>query len=282
MNKLPTNKRIQMLQMLCQGSSMRSISRTVDVSINTVTKLLVDAGTACAAYHDANVKGIRSKRIQCDEIWSFCCAKDKNVPEDRQSTFGDGDVWTFTAIDADTKKVATWHVGSRDLESATLFLRDLASRISNRVQLTTDGHKMYLDAVEVESTSGPKVDFSQLVKIYSALEEKEKVYSPAKRIGSEKIKDNGNPGIKAVSTSHVEGQNLTMRMSVSRFTPSTKAFSKKLQNHYHALAVYFMFYNFVRIHQSLNVSPAMAAGLTDKLWSLEDIVNLMDEKEKSN
>ncbi len=282
MNKLPTNKRIQMLQMLCQGSSMRSISRTVDVSINTVTKLLVDAGTACAAYHDANVKGIKSKRIQCDEIWSFCCAKDKNVPEDRQGTFGDGDVWTFTAIDADTKKVPTWHVGPRDLENATLFMHDLASRLSNRVQLTTDGHKMYLDAVEVESTSEPKVDFSQLVKIYSALEEKEKEYSPAKCIGSEKIKDNGNPGIKAVSTSHVEGQNLTMRMSVSRFTPLTKAFSKKLQNHYHALAIYFMFYNFVRIHQSLNVSPAMAAGLTDKLWSLEDIVNLMDEKEKSN
>ena len=270
MNKLSTNKRIQILQMVCEGSSMRSISRTVDVSINTVKKLLVDAGTACAAYHDANVKGIKSKRIQCDEIWSFCHAKDK------QDTSGYGDVWTFTAIDADTKKVPTWHVGPRDLENATLFMHDLASRLANNVQLTTDGHKIYLDAVE--SSVGPKIDFSQLVKKYGALEDKEKKYSPATCIGSEKVKINGNPGIKAVSASHVERQNLTMRMSVRRSTGLTNAFSKKLQNHYHALAIYFMFYNFVRIHKSLNVSPAMAAGLTDKLWSLEDIVNLIDEK----
>jgi IS1 family transposase len=278
-NKLSTNKRIQILQMLCEGSSTRSISRVVDVSINTVTKLLVDAGTACAAYHDANVKGIKSKRIQCDEIWSFCCAKDKNIPEDRQDTFGYDDVWTFTAIDADTKKVPTWHVGSRDLENATLFLNDLASRLSNSVQLTTDGHKMYLDAVE--SALGPKIDFSQLVKIYEKNEDKGKKYSRAERIDSEKIKINGNSGIKAVSTSHAERPNLTMRMSTRQFTPLTNAFSKKLQNYYHALAIYFMFYNFVRIHKALNVSPAMAAGLTDKLWSLEDIVNLIDGKEKS-
>jgi IS1 family transposase len=259
---------------------MRSISRIVGVSINTVTKLLVDAGTACAAYHDANVRGITSKRIQCDEIWSFCCAKDKNVPEDRQDTFGYDDVWTFTAIDADTKKIPTWHVGSRDLENAKLFMHDLASRLSNRVQLTTDGQKVYLDAVE--SAVGPEIDFSQLVKIYGASEDKEKKYSPAKHIGSEKIKIDGNPDIKAAPAGHVERQNLTMRISTMRFTPLTNAFSRKLRNHYHVLAVYFMFYNFARIHKALNVSPAMAAGLTDKLWSLEDIVNLIDAKEKAN
>ncbi len=274
MNKLPIHKRAQILNMLCEGSSMRSISRIADVSINTVTKLLVDAGTACNAYHNEHVKGLTIKKVQADEIWSFCYAKEKNVPAEKQGEFGYGDVWTFTAIDADSKLIISWHVGSRDADNAAMFMNDVAARLANRIQLTTDGHKMYLNAVE--NAFGSEIDFAQLVKIYKSVPSNETRYSPAKYVGADKTRINGNPDIKDVSTSHVERQNLTMRMSMRRFTRLTNAFSKKLQNHYHALSLYFMFYNFVRIHKSLSITPAMAAKLTDHLWTMEDIVALID------
>ncbi len=278
MNKLPIHKRVQILNMLCEGSSMRSISRIADVSINTVTKLLVEAGFACNDYHSQHVRGLTVKRVQADEIWSFCYSKEKNVPKDKEGQFGYGDVWTFTAIDSETKLIITWHVGSRDIENATMFMRDLASRVDNRVQLTTDGHKMYLDAVE--SAFGSEVDFSQLVKIYRSVPDKETRYSPSKFVAAEKTIISGKGDSKYISTSHVERQNLTMRMSMKRFTRLTNAFSKKVENHYHALSLYFMFYNFVRIHKSLSITPAMAAKLTDRLWNMEDIINLIDNRAK--
>ena len=256
---------------------MRAISRVADVSINTVTKLLIDTGTACAKYHDATVRDLESKRIQCDEIWSFCYAKEKNVPEDKKGHKGYGDVYTWTAIDADSKLIVSWFVGKRDAESATPFMQDVAVRLKNRVQLTTDGHRAYL--IAIENAFGSDVDFSQLVKLYgSNTEDSEIRYSPAKCTGTKKLVINGNPDPDHISTSYVERQNLTMRMSMRRFTRLTNGFSKKLQNHYHALSLYFMFYNFVRIHKTLKVTPAMAAGLTERLWSMEDIVALIDNQ----
>jgi IS1 family transposase len=274
MNKLPEEKRAQILQMLCEGSSMRSISRIADVSINTVTKLLVDAGVACAAYHDATVRGIQSKRIQCDEIWSFCYAKEKNVPDDKKGKMGFGDVYTWTAIDADTKLIVSWFIGRRDAESAKPFMQDVAARLKNRVQLTTDGHKAYL--IAVEEAFGSDVDFSQLVKLYgSGIADSETRYSPAKYAGSIKQTINGDPNPQHISTSYVERQNLTMRMNMRRFTRLTNAFSKKLENHCHALALYFMYYNFCRIHQTLRVTPAMEAKVTDHVWTFEEILRLL-------
>ena len=280
MNKLPIHKRVQILNMLCEGSSMRSISRIADVSINTVTKLLEDAGAACNEYHNEHVKRLTVKRVQADEIWSFCYSKEKNVPVEMKGVFGYGDVWTFTAIDADSKLIVSWHVGSRDLENATIFMQDVASRLKNRVQLTTDGLKAYLEAVE--EAFGTEIDFAQLVKIYgssasAAALSAEARYSPVKYTGSKKTLVTGKPDRKHISTSYVERQNLNMRMGMRRFTRLTNAFSKKLENHYHALSLYFMFYNFVRIHKTLSTSPAMAAKLTDRLWSMEDIVALIDE-----
>jgi IS1 family transposase len=274
MNKLTTSKRVQVLQMLCEGSSMRSISRVVDVSINTVTKLLVDAGTACAAYHDANVKGLHSKRVQCDEIWAYyyCKAKTANSIKKEDA----GDVWTWTALDADNKLIISYMIGNRDADSAKALIEDLRNRLAVKTQITTDGHRAYLEAIE--STFGSDVDYGMLNKLYGASDEGEKRYSPAKCIGSKKEIIQGAPDPKHISTSYIERSNLTVRMGIRRFTRLTNAFSKKLENHYHALALYFMFYNFVRIHKTLRVSPAMSAGLTDKLWSMEDIVNLIDEK----
>lgn len=279
MNKLTTEKRVQILNMLCEGSSMRSISRVVDVSINTVTKLLVDAGTACSEYQDKHLKNLSCKRIQCDEIWSFCYAKEKNVPVDFKGTHGIGDVWTFTAICADSKLIPSWKVGSRDLETAREFIDDLASRLTKRVQLTTDGHKVYVDAVE--SAFGKDIDYAMLIKLYggeaSGSKEADKKYSPAQCAGTIRHMIQGNPDKKHISTSYVERANVTMRMSMRRFMRLTNAFSKKVENHCHALALYFMWYNFVRIHKSLSVTPAMEAGVTDHLWSMEDIVNLIDQ-----
>jgi IS1 family transposase len=275
MNKLPIDKRVQILQMLCEGSSMRSISRVVGVSINTVTKLLVDAGQVCSKYQDQAFRCLSCKRIQCDEIWSFCYSKDKNVPEEFDGQFGYGDVWTWTAICADSKLVPSWYVADRTSESAKAFIDDLAKRLKNRVQLTTDGHRVYVEAVE--DAFGLNIDYAMLIKLFGKEgQEDQKKYSPAKCTGIIKQKIQGNPDPNLVSTSYVERQNLTMRMSMRRFTRLTNAFSKKVENHCHALALYFMYYNFVRIHKTLRVSPAMAAGVTDKLWNMEDIVNLIE------
>lgn len=270
MNKLPLAKRTQILAMLCEGSSMRSIERITGVSINTVSKLLVEAGEACLAIHDETVRNVNASRIQCDEIWSFCHAKQKNVAKAKAAPEGAGDVWTWTAIDADSKLIVSYHVGDRSGESAMDLMDDLRQRLANRAQLTTDGHKAYLEAVE--GAFGADVDFAQLVKIYGPTITAPGRYSPAECIGAKKIAIEGRPDIDHVSTSYVERQNLTMRMSMRRFTRLTNGFSKKLENHVHALALYFAFYNFCRIHKTLRMSPAMAAGVTDRLWSLEDIV----------
>ncbi|WP_432814408.1 IS1 family transposase [Sphingorhabdus sp.] len=278
MNKLSHAKRTQILAMLCEGSSMRSISRIVDVSINTVSKILVEAGEACLILHDETVHNVKASRVQCDEIWSFCYAKDKNVPAAKDAPEGAGDVWTWTAIDADTKLIVSYFVGDRSGQSAIALMDDLRSRLSNRVQITTDGHRAYLEAVE--GAFGADVDYAQLVKMYGAVgggKSAEVRYSPAECTGIKKVRVEGNPDVKHVSTSYVERQNLTMRMSMRRVTRLTNAFSKKLDNHIHALALYFVFYNFTRLHKTLRVSPAMAAGITDRLWSLDDVIAKIDE-----
>lgn len=276
-NKLSLAKRVQILAMLCEGSSMRSISRIADVSINTVSKLLVEAGEASLALHDETVRNVKASRIQCDEIWSFYYAKEKNVAAAKATPDGSGDVWTWTALDSDTKLIVSYFVGDRTSESGIILMDDLRSRLANRVQLTTDGHKAYLEAVE--GAFGDDVDCAQLVKLYGSTRENspEKRYSPAECCGIRKSRVTGDPDKAHVSTSHVERMNLSIRMQNRRFTRLTNAFSKKLDNHIHALALYFAFYNFCRIHKSLRVAPAMAAGITDRLWSLEDIVAKMDE-----
>lgn len=280
MNRLPVVKRVQILSMLCEGSSMRSISRVCDVSINTVSKLLVDAGEVCAAYHDQYVRGLTCQRVQCDEVWSFCYSKQKNVRGAKAAPEGAGDVWTWTALDADTKLIISWEVGGRDVESAYTIMEDLRSRVKSKMQLTTDGLRLYLDAVQ-ESFGHGGVDYAQLVKIFGDTHGKSAArrYSPPPCIGAKKVRVEGNPDPAHVSTSFVERQNLNMRMGMRRFTRLTNAFSKKLDNHCHALALYFVFYNFARIHKTLKVSPAMAAGVTDRLWSMEDIVALIDARD---
>jgi len=274
MNKLPLAKRVQILSMLVEGSSMRSVSRVADVSINTVSKLLVEAGEACLAIHDETVRNVKASRVQCDEIWSFCHAKQKNVATAKAAPEGAGDVWTWTALDADTKLIVSYFVGDRSGASAIELMDDLRARITNRVQLTTDSHKAYLEAVE--GAFGGDVDYAMLHKIYGSTTVAPGRYSPAECKGIQKKRIEGNPDEKHVSTSYVERQNLTMRMSMRRFTRLTNAFSKKLENHIHALALYFAFYNFVRVHKTLRMSPAMAAGITDRLWSMEDIVAKID------
>jgi IS1 family transposase len=274
MNKLPSAKRVLILQMLCEGSSMRSIARTADVSINTVAKLLVDAGKACAAFHDEHVRGVKAQRAQCDEIWSFTYAKQKNVANAKAAPEEAGDTWTWTALDAETKLIVSWLVGGRDAEYANAFMNDLASRLATRVQLTADGHRAYLDAVE--GAFGADVDYAQLVKLYGEPPEAQGRYSPAVCIGARKEAITGRPDKKHVITSYVEQQNLTMRMHMRRFTRLTNAFSKKFESHVHMVALYTVWYNFVRIHETLKVTPAMAAGLSPILWSMEDVANLID------
>ena len=275
-NKLPLAKRVQILSMLCEGSPMRSISRVVDVSINTVSALLVDAGKACIEHHDRTVRRVASKRVQCDEIWAFCYAKQKNVETAKAAPEEAGDVWTWTAIDADSKLIVSYLVGGRDAGYASEFMQDVASRLANRVQLTTDGLKAYLDAVE--DAFGGDIDYAQLIKLYGDAPGPAGRYSPAECTGIKKTRIEGKPDKAHVSTSYVERQNLTMRMSMRRFTRLTNAFSKKAENHAYALAFYFTFYNFVRMHKTLRCSPAMAAGLSTTLWSMENVVALIDAR----
>ncbi|MCP5432224.1 MAG: DDE-type integrase/transposase/recombinase [Alphaproteobacteria bacterium] len=277
MNRLPLQTRVQILSMLCEGSTMRAISRVAGVSINTVTKLLVDAGEACAAYHAETVKGVKAQRVQCDEIWSFAYANAKNVATAKAAPEGAGDVWTWTALDPNSKLIVSWLVGSRDSECAMEFMDDLASRLANRVQLTTDGHKAYLEAVE--GAFGADIDYAVLQKLYGTFPEAAKGrYSPAVCIGARKEHVEGNSDTRHVCTSQVERQNLTMRMSMRRFTRLTNAFSKKVANHCHALALYFVWYNFCRIHKTLRVTPAMQAGVSDTVRDMEWIVGLIDAR----
>jgi IS1 family transposase len=278
MNKLTLDKRVQIIHLLCEGMSIRAITRTVGVSKNTVAKLLEDAGRACSAYHDEHVRGVTAKRVQVDEIWSFTYAKQKNVSTALAAPDTAGDTWTWTAIDADTKLIVGWLVGGRDAEYGNAFVSDLASRLANRVQLTSDGHGAYLQAVE--GAFGADVDYAQLVKIYgSAPENMKGRYSPAECTGAKKTRIEGEPNEKYVSTSYVERQNLTMRMHMRRFTRLTNAFSKKIENHAHAVALHFVYYNFCRIHSKLRMTPAMAAGISSRLWEVSDIVALLDAAE---
>ncbi len=275
MNRLKPEKQKQIIAALVEGNSIRATCRMTGAAKGTVLKLLADIGEACALYQYEHLRNLECAKIQCDEIWSFCYAKDKNVPDDKKGKFGYGDVWTWTALCADSKLVPSFFIGTRDLESAKIFMNDLASRLKHRVQITTDGHKAYLEAIE--DAFGMDVDYSQLIKLYGVERlEDERRYSPAKCIGNKKRKINGNPDNESVSTSYVERQNLTIRMSMRRFTRLTNAFSNKIDNLHHALALHFMNYNFCRIHQTLRVTPAMAAGVTDKLWEMEDIVALIN------
>lgn len=274
MNRLPIDKRVQIVRLLVEGMSMRAVSRVADVSINTVTKLLVDVGSAALDYQDAALRNLTCKRVQLDEIWSFIGAKERNASGEQKAE-GFGDIWTWTAICADTKLVPCWHVGERDTAAATSFVKDLAGRLANRVQLTADGHKPYLQAVE--SAFGKDIDFAVLHKIYGQSSEGQRRYSPPVCVGTERHRVTGNPDPRHVSTSYVERQNLTMRMSMRRFTRLTNGFSKKVANHMHAISLHFMYYNFGRVHKTLRVTPAMEAGIADHVWTIEEIVRLVPE-----
>ena len=278
MNKLEKKARKLIIRCLVEGQSIRAVARTTEVSKNTVTKLLIDAGKACADYQDKTLRDLPCKRIQVDEIWSFVYAKQKNVKTAKAAPVDAGDVWTWTAICADTKLVPSWRVGDRSGETAIELMDDLRARLESRVQLTTDGHKPYLEAVE--GAFGGDVDYAMLVKLYGQLDAGKSAarrYSPAECTGIIKRTIEGNPDPAAVSTSYVKRNNLTMRMSIRRFTRLTNAFSKKIENHTYSVALHFMYYNFCRIHGSLRVTPAMEAGVTDRLWDIEDIVRLVDE-----
>lgn len=274
MNRLSPEKRAQIIGMLVEGNSMRSVSRMANCSINTVTKLLIDVGKACAEYQDKALRNLTCKRIQCDEIWSFCYSKEKNVPNEHRGEFGYGDVYTWTAMCADSKLILSFLVGRRDAAHGKVFIQDLADRLNNRVQLTTDGHKVYLEAVE--NAFAGDIDYAMLVKVYepSPMEDQRK-YSPVECMGAKIRKVSGNPSPKYVSTSFVERQNLTMRMSMRRFTRLTNGFSKKIENLFYAVALHFMYYNLARIHKTLRVTPAMEAGIADHVWTLEEIIDLI-------
>jgi IS1 family transposase len=279
MNKLSAAKRAQVLSMLCEGSSMQSTSRVCDVAFNSIVKLLADAGKACEAFHDQTVRGVRSKRVQCDEIWSFVYAKAKNVATAKAAPQEAGDIWTWTALDAEHKLIISYLVGGRDAAYANAFMEDVASRLANRVQMTTDGHKAYLEAVE--GSFGADIDYAMLIKHYGEPVGALGRYGPGECIGIEQRRVEGRPDKAHVSTSYVERQNLTMRMSMRRFTRLTNAFSKKAENHYHMVCLYTVWYNFVRQHKTLRCSPAMAAGLSQTLWSMEDVVKLIDGREEA-
>lgn len=273
MNRLPVEKRAQMIGMLVEGMSMRAVSRLADVSINTVTKLLEDVGLAANLYQAQTLANLPCRRVECDEIWAFCYAKERNVAPADKGVLGFGDVYTWTALCAETKLNASYMVGKRDADYANAFIADLASRLANRVQLTTDGHKPYLEAVE--GALGRDVDYAMLVKHYGpGNSADQRRYSPSEFVSADKRVVTGAPDVAEVSTSYVERQNLTMRMGMRRFTRLTNGFSKKVENLEHAVSLHFMHYNFARIHKTLRVTPAMAAGNSDHVWSLEEIAQL--------
>jgi IS1 family transposase len=275
MNKLPLETRVQILTMLCEGSSMRSISRVCDVSLNTVAKLLVDAGKVCADFHDNAVRNVTATKIQCDEIWSFSYVKQRNISRAKNAPEGAGDTWTWTALDADSKLIVSWHVGDRTQRTGIAFMSDLRARLVNKVQLTTDGHRAYLTAVDALDFDA---DYAMLNKVFAKdMYAGAGRYSPPVVVGIQTEVIKGNPDPKHISTSFVERQNLTMRMQMRRFTRLTNAFSKKFENHCHALALYFFWYNWTRQHKAHRLSPAMAAGLTDKLWSMSDLAVMVDD-----
>jgi len=273
MNRLSTADRVRVVAALVEGNSIRATVRMTGVAKNTIAKLLAELGRACADYHEQHVRNVKAARIQCDEIWSFVGMKDKNVPQSRKGEAGVGSVWTWTALDADSKLIVSYLLGDRDVGTATDFMNDVAGRLANRVQLTTDGHRSYLDAVDAAFVGD--VDYAQLVKIYGAERPGEARYSPAVCTGAKPTPIIGQPEKKHISTSYVERQNLTMRMGMRRFTRLTNAFSKKIENHFYAVALHFMYYNFCRIHQTLRVTPAMQAGLSDHVWEIEELIALV-------
>ncbi len=273
MNKLSKEKQVQVVAALVEGNSLRAITRMTGVHRGAVMRLLSLLGAACSAYQDKTFRNLTCKRVQCDEIWSFVGAKEKNTSAEKKCQ-GWGDVWTWVALDADTKLVPCWFVGTRDGGAAYHFMHDLKGRLAHRVQLTTDGHAAYLNAVE--DAFGAEIDFAQLIKIYGKAPEGSEVrYSPAQCMGARKTVITGRPEFEHVSTSYTERQNLTMRMSMRRFTRLTNAFSKKIENHEAAIALHYMHYNFCRIHQTLRVTPAMEAGISDHVWSIEEVVALL-------
>lgn len=275
MNKLSTEERTRVVSALVEGNSLRAISRMTGTHRGAILKLLADLGRACSVYQDRAFRNLTCKRIQCDEIWSFVGCKEKNVSAEKKAE-GWGDAWTWTAIDAETKLIPCWFVGTRDSGSAYHFMHDLADRLSHRIQLTTDGHRPYLTAVA--DAFGTDIDYATLTKIYGEGPKTEARYSPAQCMGARKAIVSGAPAYEHVSTSHVERANLTMRMGMRRFTRLTNAFSKKVENHEHAIALHFMHYNFCRIHQSLRVTPAMAAGVSKHVWSLTELIALLDDE----
>lgn len=275
MNVLSREKRIEIVKCLTEGMSLRSTARMADVSRTTVQKLLLEIGEACERYHNEHVKSLTTKKVQVDEVWSFVGAKERNVHPDKKGT-GVGSVWTWTAIDADSKLIISYAVGDRDAETALRFMKDVKSRLANRVQLTSDGYRAYLAAVEIAFQG--EIDYAMLVKIYGEPEETRR-YSPAQITSAQKEVINGRPKPKDVSTSYVERSNLTMRMNMRRFTRLTNAFSKKMEYHVAAIALYFMHYNFVKEHKTLSgATPAMYAGLAKSFWSVGDLVDLLGKK----
>ncbi len=274
MNKLPMAKRVAVVSALVEGNSIRATARMTNVSKPTILKLLADLGRACATFQAHTIKNVKARRVQVDEIWQYVYAKAKNVPDEKRGQFGYGDVWTWVAIDADSKLIISWRIGPRDLGTAYDLMYDLFARVSGRIQLSTDGLKLYAEAVE--GAFNNEIDYATISKVYGADPSEEKRYSPAKiqSITTEVI--TGSPNPKHISTSYIERQNLTMRMSIRRFTRLTNAFSKKLENHAASVALHYMHYNFARIHGTLRVTPAMQAGLSDHVWSVEEIVRLLD------
>jgi IS1 family transposase len=281
MNKLSREDRARILHLLCEGNSIRAITRITGASKKAVSKLMVDAGQAAAWYQDRVFVNLPCKRVQVDEVWAFVYAKQKNVAKAKAAPPGAGDIWTWTAICADTKLIPSWYVGRRDSGAARIFIQDLASRLTGRIQLTSDGHKAYLEAVE--GAFGADIDYAMLVKLYGpSVESMQGRYSPAECIGARKEPITGNPDPKDISTSFAERSNLTVRMHTRRFTRLTNGFSKKVENHAHSVALFALYYNFVKLHKTLRTTPAMAAGVTKRLWEIGDIVDVLEAWEVRN